>query len=90
MRFSVETFAQPSNSLDRIAIQAAGRWFQDLTWKQVVENMGRISGGESSKGVEHEAETLDGDGAKVVEQWAEELIARRKRGERQAELAARS
>jgi uncharacterized protein YbjT (DUF2867 family) len=89
-RFSVETFAQPSNSLDWIAIQAAGRWFQDLTWKQVVENMGRISGGESSKGVELEAETLDGDGTRAVEQWAEEMIARRKRGERQAELAARS
>lgn len=90
VRFNVETFARPSNTLDRVAIATAGWWLQDLTWKSVVEKMGKLSGCSSPKGVEHEAESLDDAAAAETERWAEDLIANRKRREREAELAERS
>jgi uncharacterized protein YbjT (DUF2867 family) len=89
VRFRVDTWSRPANSLDWLAINMAGRWFQDLTWQTVVENVARLSGGSSPEGVQQKAETLGDDEAKQVEQWAKDLIARRKRDELE-EAEARS
>jgi len=90
LRFSVETFARAANALDWLAIKSAGHWFQDLTWKSVVEKMVKISGGTAREGVLHEAEALDDEAAAAAERWSEDLIANRKRGEREADLDERA
>lgn len=90
LRFTVETFSRCANSVDWVAINVAGRWFQDLTWMSVAENMAKLSGGASSEGVQHEARTLEGDEAKGVEEWANDLVARRKREQMEEQVAANS
>jgi len=90
LRFTVETLARPANTFDWVAINCGGRWFQDLTWQNVVSNMTKLSGGKADDGVQHHAETLADDEAKKAEEWASDLIARRKRQRMEAEVATKS
>ena len=90
LRFTVETIARPANVVDWLAINVAGRWLQDQTWQTVVDNMVEFSGGSAPDGVQHCAETLEGDEAEAVEQWVGELVARRKRERIEKEVAAQS
>ena len=88
LRFSIDTHTRPANTLDWLAIHLAGRWFQDLTWKHVVEKTARLSGATFDGGVQHRAETLDDEAAKDVEARANELIHRRKRENVEQHVAA--
>jgi NADH dehydrogenase len=88
LRFTVETLSRPANKIDWVAINVAGHWFQDLTWKNVVGNMVGLSGGEAPDGVQQQAETLVGDEAKRTDAWASDLIARRKRERIEDQVAA--
>jgi NADH dehydrogenase len=90
LRFTVETLSRPANTVDWVAISLAGRWLQDLTWQNVVGNMARLSGGTAPDGVQHQAQTLDEAESREIEQWASDLIARRKRERVEEEVAARS
>ena len=44
-RFTIETVARPANTVDWIAINLAGRWFQDLNWKTVAGKIAELGGG---------------------------------------------
>ncbi len=88
LRFTVETFARPANAVDWVAINLAGRWFQDLTWQQVAANMGRLSGAETGDGVQQKAVTLDEQETRQVEDWAHQLIASQQREQVEEEVAA--
>jgi len=90
LRFTVETMARPANTLDWIAINLAGHWFQDLTWQNVAAKMGELSGGDSPEGVQTKARTVEGEEAKQIEQWAGDLIATRRREKMEEEIAFKS
>ena len=88
LRFAVDTHTRPANTLDWFAIHLAGRWFQDLTWKHVVEKTAQLSGASFNGGVQHRAETLDDEAAARVEARVNELIDRRKREKVEQHVAA--
>jgi NADH dehydrogenase len=90
LRFTVETISRPANTVDWVAVNFAGRWLQDRTWQKVVGNMVEFSGGSAPGGIQHRAETLEGDEAKEVEQAVSDLIARRRRERVETEVAAKS
>ncbi|QDT53998.1 3 beta-hydroxysteroid dehydrogenase/Delta 5--_4-isomerase [Caulifigura coniformis] len=90
LRFTVETMARPANTLDWIAINLAGRWFQDLTWQNVAARMGELSGGQSPDGVQTKARTVEGEEARQIEQWADDFIATRRREKMEEEIALKN
>ena len=74
LRFSIDTYTRPANGIDWLAIKTVGHWFQDLTWQQVAEKTGRLSGGSAVEGIQQRQETLEGAGANDMERWADSLI----------------
>ena len=79
VRFEVEVYERAASMVDLVLMRTLGDFLQNRTWESLVEGIIRASGGESPDGVRHESATLVGDEARSVEQWADALVAKRKR-----------
>lgn len=82
LRFEVQVHDRASNLVDWVVMATVGGHIQRATWKGIVEEVVRQSGGSAPDGVHHESETLAGEEAERIEGWLRELVLERKREER--------
>lgn len=84
LRFEVRSFTRASHLVDRIGMETIGEPMRKATWTSFVEAAVKRSGGTAPDGVESETATLAGADARGVEEWAEQVVQRRRRedGER--------
>jgi NADH dehydrogenase len=82
LRFEVLVHDRASNVADWLAMTTVGGHVQRATWKGIVEQVVRESGGEARDGVHHESETLHGEDAERIERWLDEMVVQRTRAER--------
>lgn len=80
LRFEVQTFDRAAGVMDLVMMRTFGERLQDASWRELVENVVRESGG-TSPGVRHETETLDDDQAEYIEEWLRGLVMERRREE---------
>ena len=76
--------ADPANVIDLVMMRTVGDMLQNRTWETLVENVAKATGGEMRDGVQHESDTLHGNEARSVEEWADSLVVKRKRAEKTA------
>ncbi|HET7457759.1 MAG TPA: complex I NDUFA9 subunit family protein, partial [Gemmatimonadaceae bacterium] len=74
LRFEVLVHDRASNIADWLVMSTVGGQIQRMTWKSIVEEVVRESGGEAPDGVRHESDTLRGAEAKKVEEWLDGLV----------------
>lgn len=82
LTFEVRVYDRAANVIDWLAMGTVGGRVQNATWRQLVENVIRESGGKCAAGVQEEARTLTDAQAGEVEAWLEGLVVARKRAER--------
>jgi uncharacterized protein YbjT (DUF2867 family) len=80
VRFEVGVRARGAGMADAVLMAALGELLLDVNWMRVVERVVELSGGRASAGAQTLVTTLDGEEARKVEEWAEELVVRRMRG----------
>lgn len=88
VRFEVRSYFRAANLLDSIGMATVGERLQSITWRGMVEEVVRRSGGESPAGALEEVEELPDREAVRVERWVEALVQRRRREEGTAPEAA--
>lgn len=79
IRFEIEVFDRAATIFDRAAMRLGGDYAQRRTWIATADRILAESGGQSRKGVQHEAQWLDEDAAADIDAWLLRLIHRRKR-----------
>jgi nucleoside-diphosphate-sugar epimerase len=81
LRFEVRSYFRAANRMDSIGMATVGERLQSITWKGMVDEVVRRSGGRAPEGAEEEAEDLPDHEAERVERWVETLVQRRRREE---------
>lgn len=81
VRFEVAVYDRAASLIDLVMMRTVGDFMQNHTWETLVRNAVEASGGEAAEGVQHESDTLEGDEARSIEEWADALVARRQRRE---------
>jgi NADH dehydrogenase len=81
VRFEVQVYDRPANVVDFIAMRTVGDFLQNRTWKAVVENVVRASGGEARDDVKSESGALSDEDARAIESWVDAVAMRLKREE---------
>ena len=74
VRFTVEVHARAANAVDFLTMSTVGSALQDANWRQVVERMVGLSGGDAPEGVQTEFATLEESEAEEVERRARRLV----------------
>lgn len=87
-RFTVEVHARAANIFDWIALKTVGSAMQNQNWKEVVERVIELSGGQAPEGVQSISEKLSEEDAEQVESWVRKMVRGRKREEQGDQLAA--
>lgn len=80
-RFEVRSYTRASDLVDRVGMALGGHAAQKATWRSMVEEVVRRSGGEAVDGVRDETEEIPESQAEHVENWVEALVMRRRRAE---------
>jgi hypothetical protein len=80
--------ARAANIFDWLALRTVGSPMQNQNWKQVVERVVQLSGGQSVDGVQTTSEKLTEEEAAQVESWVRKLVRSRKREEQRDHLDA--
>jgi nucleoside-diphosphate-sugar epimerase len=88
LRFMVEVHARAANIFDWFALRTIGSPMQKQNWKQVVERVIELTGGQAIKGVQATSEKLTEEEAAHVESWVRKLVRNRKREEQRDHLQA--
>jgi NADH dehydrogenase len=83
LRFAVNVVAQPANVLDWIAMRTIGGTMQSSNWREVVRRVVQLSEGSSLAGVQKESGTLDDKEAGAVHAWAQRLVQRQQRKQKE-------
>ena len=81
VRFEVRSYFRPANLVDSVGLATVGGRLQSATWRGMVEEVVRRSGGRAEEGAQEETEELPHREAVRVERWVENLVQRRKREE---------
>src|SRR5919202_1336879 len=81
VRFEIQLYDRPANTIDFVAMRTVGDFVQSRTWEAVVENVVRASGGEAPEGVKSESSSLSADEARSVESWLDAIVTRMRREE---------
>jgi uncharacterized protein YbjT (DUF2867 family) len=81
VRFEIQTYDRPANTVDFVAMRTVGDFVQRRTWQAVVDNVVRAAGGEARGGVKSESRSLSDDDSRSVEAWLEDLVTKMKREE---------
>ncbi len=79
VRFEIRSYTRATDLIDLIGMRTVGSAAQQVTWKKVVEEVVSRSGGTSPEGVQSLDETLEGEDARAVEEWVEELVLTQER-----------
>jgi hypothetical protein len=80
IRFEIQVFDRAANVIDLVLMRTLGERMQDASWREMVENVAKDSGG-TVIGVRQETETLDEEQAERIEEWLRDLVMERKRQE---------
>ena len=88
LRFTVEVNARAANIFDWLALRTVGSPMQNQNWKQVIERVVQLTGGQAVDGVQTTSEKLTEDEAAHVESWVRKLVRKRKREEQRDHLDA--
>ena len=80
LRFEIQVFDRAANIIDLVFMRTLGERMQDASWREMVENVARDSGG-TVICVRQETETLDDEQADRIEEWLRDLVMERKREE---------
>ncbi|CAN5859206.1 hypothetical protein BH23GEM3_BH23GEM3_13090 [soil metagenome] len=88
LRFEVRSYSRASCLLDKMGMDAVGRRLQKATWKSMIKEVVRRSGGEAVDGVQEELYALEEADAERVERWVEELVLERRREDKEEENPA--
>jgi nucleoside-diphosphate-sugar epimerase len=86
IRFQVQVLDRSGNALDLLAMETLGRFLQDSNWITVVDRVVEESGGRAIRGVQHMQQKLKGDEAEAVEHWVDDMVAERKKEERERQI----
>jgi uncharacterized protein YbjT (DUF2867 family) len=78
VRFEVQVFDRASNIGDFIVMRTVGEPVQDTSWRRMIDNVVRESGGTTAR-VQEETESLDQDQAERIEEWLRDLVMERRR-----------
>jgi NADH dehydrogenase len=81
VRFEVRTYARAGNLLDRAVTATFGAPMKHQAWVSLLDAVVERSGGTSSDGPDTSQEVLEGAEAAELEEWAEELVRRRRQKE---------
>jgi NADH dehydrogenase len=81
VRFEVQTFDRAGSVMDAVMLAVVGDLLKNATWRAVVQRVIDESDGRALDGVRHSDEVLEGEEAKLVEQWAEALVMAARRAE---------
>lgn len=80
LRFEIQVFDRAANVIDLVLMRTLGERMQDASWREMVENVAKDSGG-TVISVRQETEALDEDQADRIEEWLRDLVMERKREE---------
>ena len=81
LRFEVQVYDRAANVADFLMMRALGDRLLDASWRALVENVVRATGGAAPAGVHQEVERLDEEQAERIEEWVRDLVMERKRDE---------
>ena len=84
IRFEVQIYDRPANLADWFLMRTVGESVQSMSWESFLEAMVVESGAVAAAPVHHEEDFLDEDKVERVERWLKELVAERKRAQRQS------
>lgn len=79
LRFEVQVYDRAASVADFLMMRALGDRIQDASWREMVENVVRATGGSAPAGVERDSEVLDEDQAELIGEWVRGLALERKR-----------
>lgn len=80
VRFEIQVFDRAANVVDLVLMRTLGDRLQDASWREMVENVARDTGGTVTS-VREDSETLDEDQSEHIEEWLRGLVTERKRAE---------
>ena len=78
IRFEVQLFDRAANVVDLIMMRTLGERLQDVSWREMIDNVVKAAAG-TSTGVQHDSENLEDDQAERIEEWVRDLVMERKR-----------
>ena len=84
IRFEVQIYDRPANLADWFLMRTVGESVQSMSWERFLEAIVVESGAVAAGAVHHEEDFLDEDKVERVERWLKELVAERKRAQRQS------
>jgi uncharacterized protein YbjT (DUF2867 family) len=79
LRFEVSSYFRAANLIDSVGLSTVGHRLQRTTWKGMVDEVVRRSGGSAPDGSQIEEEEVSPPEARRVERWVEALVQRRRR-----------
>lgn len=79
IRFEANAYDRASSFADWLVMSTAGRPLQSSTWRTLLENVVRESGGTAPDGVRQESAVLDDEKAGEVSRWLGDVVAAHKR-----------
>ena len=80
IRFEIQAYDRAATMVDLVLMRTLGERLQDVSWREMLQNVVRISGGRADD-ITTESETLDAAQAELIEEWLRDLVVQRKREE---------
>jgi NADH dehydrogenase len=79
VRFEITSYTQAGSWLDEVGRRLGGHAIQKGAWQSMVTTVVERTGGSAPEGVVVEEDTLSGTSEERVEEWARELVMKRRR-----------
>jgi len=81
VRFELQLYDRAATVVDYLMMRTLGERIQDASWRELVLNVVRASGGSAPAGVHADSDALDDAQAERIEEWLRDLVMERKREE---------
>jgi hypothetical protein len=79
VRLEVEVLARAADALDGVVMSSVGSLLQDANWREVLERLVELTGGQVPKGIVEEQGTVEGEAAQEAQEKVAALVAQRRR-----------
>jgi NADH dehydrogenase len=79
IRAEVEVCDRAATRVDLLLMRAFGDFLQNANWREVLKRIAALGGGKMKGGIRSEAEELDDEDAKRLDERLEELVMKRRR-----------
>jgi NADH dehydrogenase len=79
VRAEIEVCDRAATRVDQLLMRAFGDFVQNANWREVLKRIAALGGGQMKGGIRYEAEELDDEDAKRLEERLEELVINRRR-----------